>query len=279
MEHQTVNAYGNEYARGEFGYDWLFHHEFAHEWFGNLMSVSSNSDMWLHEGTGAYMQPVYAQEMIGDAAMNAAMYRSYLGIRNCAALAPREELSENVVYDNDKAGPGGDIYAKGAWVLHSMRYLMGDEPFWRAVRTLLYSTPEPNTLKPPYAPVFRTSDDFLRFASAEAGADLTWFFDVYVRQPGLPELVRETDGADVVLRWKTPGNLAFPMPIPVRIDGVMTRVEAPGGVARIAGGTRRKIEIDPMLSVLRVLPSLKTCEERKEMEKAAAEKAKKSKKG
>ena len=277
MEHQTVNAYGNEYARGILGFDELFQHEFAHEWFGNLLSVSSNSDMWLHEGTGAYMQPVYAQEVIGDAAMISSMYNSYLGIRNCAALAPREEMSENVVYDNDKAGPGSDIYVKGAWVLHSMRYLMGEEPFWRAVRTLLYSTPEPHTLKPPYQPVFRTSDDFLRIASDEANTDLTWFFDVYVRQPGLPELIRETDGADLVLRWKTPGDLPFPMPIPVRIDGVSARLEAPGGVARIAGGAQRRIEIDPMLSVLRVLPSLKTCEERKTAEKAAQERAKKKK--
>jgi len=288
MEHQTVNAYGNEYVRGDHGFDGLFHHELAHEWFGNLMSVSSNSDMWLHEGTGAYMQPVYAREVIGEAAMTAAMYQSYLGIRNCAAVAPREELPENVVYDNDKGGPGSDIYTKGAWVLHSLRYLMGDEPFWRSVRTLIYDTPEPLKLTPPYKPIYRTSDDFLRIASAEAGRDLTWFFDVYVRQPVAPELIRETDGADVVLRWKTPEGLAFPMPIPVRIDGQMRRIEAPGGVARIKGAARRTVEVDPLMSVLKRLPSMKTCEEFKERDaaikkaaderKAAEEKNKKTKK-
>ncbi len=35
MEHQTINAYGNEYRKDAFGYDWLLHHEFSHEWFGN----------------------------------------------------------------------------------------------------------------------------------------------------------------------------------------------------------------------------------------------------
>ena len=34
MEHQTVNAYGNEYIKSPHGYDWLLHHEFSHEWFG-----------------------------------------------------------------------------------------------------------------------------------------------------------------------------------------------------------------------------------------------------
>ena len=35
MEHQTINAYGNGYAKAPEGFDWLFQHEFAHEWFGN----------------------------------------------------------------------------------------------------------------------------------------------------------------------------------------------------------------------------------------------------
>src|SRR3546814_5143633 len=34
MEHQTINAYGNEYAKAPEGFDWLFQHEFGHEWFG-----------------------------------------------------------------------------------------------------------------------------------------------------------------------------------------------------------------------------------------------------
>ena len=44
-EHQTINAYGYEFKRGPYGFDWLFHHELAHEWFGNVMTHETVSDM------------------------------------------------------------------------------------------------------------------------------------------------------------------------------------------------------------------------------------------
>jgi aminopeptidase N len=59
MEHQTINAYGNEYKKDVYGFDWLLQHEFAHEWFGNQLTNLDNDDMWLHEGFGTYMQPLY----------------------------------------------------------------------------------------------------------------------------------------------------------------------------------------------------------------------------
>lgn len=88
MEHQTINAYGNQFRRGEYGFDWLFHHELAHEWFGNLMTHETVSDMWLHEGFGAFMQPEYTREVLGDAAFYSSMYRSYRGIDACNPIAP-----------------------------------------------------------------------------------------------------------------------------------------------------------------------------------------------
>ena len=66
MEHQTINAYGNEYKKSEYGYDWLLQHEFAHEWFGNQLTNKNWDDMWLHEGFGTYMQPLYMQWLRGD---------------------------------------------------------------------------------------------------------------------------------------------------------------------------------------------------------------------
>ena len=50
MEHQTINAYGNGYKIAPEGYDWLFNHEFSHEWFGNQLTNADWNDMWLHEG-------------------------------------------------------------------------------------------------------------------------------------------------------------------------------------------------------------------------------------
>ena len=61
MEHQTINAYGNDYKPAPEGFDWLLQHEFSHEWFGNQLTNADWDDMWLHEGFGSYMQPLYAQ--------------------------------------------------------------------------------------------------------------------------------------------------------------------------------------------------------------------------
>lgn len=260
MEHQTINAYGNEFKRDKYGFDWLLHHEFSHEWFGNLVSSSNYADLWLHEGTGAYMQTVYTQEVMGDAAAHHRMYNTYLGIDACEPVAPLGEFSDDQMYE-EGVGPGRNIYAKGAWALHSLRYLLGDEKFWDSIQLLLYDTTEPETLQPPIEARHRTTDDFARIASDVAGSDLSWFFEVYVRGAELPVLNSEQDGPDVVLRWVTAGDLRFDMPVPVRIDGQLERVEFANNSTRLADTQLADIMIDPDMQILRQLPSLPTCEE------------------
>jgi aminopeptidase N len=260
MEHQTINAYGNEFKRDRYGFDWLLHHEFSHEWFGNLLSSSNYADLWLHEGTGAYMQAVYTEEVMGDAAAHHRMYETYLRIDACQPVAPLGEFSDDQMYEEGK-GPGGNIYAKGAWALHSLRYLLGEEKFWDAIRLLLYDTTEPETLQPPIPARYRTTDDFAGIASDVWESELTWFFEVYVRDAELPVLTSEQDGPDVVLRWATAEERRFDMPVPVRIDGRMERVEFTGNKARLADTRLADILIDPGMRILRQLSSLPTCEQ------------------
>ncbi len=266
MEHQTINAYGNEFRRGDYGYDWLFHHELAHEWFGNVMTHATVSDMWLHEGFGAFMQPEYAREVLGDAAFHSAMYRTYQGIRACNPIAPREEFSADQLYfdDPEGKGPAGDIYSKGTWLLHSLRFVIGEDAFWRAVRRLVYDTAEPWTLAPPIEARLRTTDDFVRIASEEAGTDLGWFFEVYARRGPLPVLEMTQTGEGLLLEWQNIDGLTFPMPVPIRIDGEMRRVEFDGNQALLPGIGTSGVQVDPYMQVLRKLSIVPTCKERRE---------------
>jgi hypothetical protein len=60
---------------------------------------------------------------------------------------------------------------------------------------------------------------------------LDWFFEIYLRQPALPKLVTQPAGNKLELRWETPNNLPFPMPVEVEINGKIQRVEMKDGKA------------------------------------------------
>ena len=136
----------------------------------------------------------------------------------------------------------------------------------RAVRRLVFDTANPETLTAPIEPRFRSTDDYLRIASEEAGADLSWFFEVYARRGPLPVLDVTQMNGGLLLEWQNTGDVVFPMPIPVRINGDLQRVEFDGNRALLAGVRQADVQIDPFLEVLRKLPSVPTCEERREEE-------------
>ncbi|NNE65526.1 MAG: hypothetical protein HKN33_03085, partial [Pyrinomonadaceae bacterium] len=58
----------------------------------------------------------------------------------------------------------------------------------------------------------------------ESGMDLDWFFEVYFRQPKLPELEIDFVSRRPKMKWKTPGKLSFPMPVEVEINGTKKRI-------------------------------------------------------
>ena len=254
MEHQTIIAYGAGFDPGsmtggrDWGFDALHHHELAHEWWGNLVTNADWKDMWLHEGFGTYMQALYAERLGGEELYSEYMDSMRRGIRNRAPVAPRESRTAGEIYFNS----GGDIYSKGAWVLHTLRGLIGDDPFFAALRRMAYPDSARRHAIDGEQVRFATTDDFLRIAEEESGRELDWFFEVYLRQPALPELVatRESKAAaraDVVhISWNVPGGLPFPMPVEIDVDGEVRRVEVPvGGATEIEVPAGAEVTLDP----------------------------------
>ena len=226
MEHSTAIAYGNRYRFAPDGFDWLLLHEFGHEWWANLVSNADWRDMWIHEGFQSFMDTFYLEQTRGKEAYINAMRGRRRAIRNTAPVAPRAETSSEAY--------GGDIYDKGALVLHSLRYLIGDEAFLRSIRRMAYPTPESEKWDDGRALRLVTTDDFVNIASRESGQDLRWFFEVYVRQAALPQLKTEAANGVLKLEWETPGNLPFPMPVDVVVDGRTVRVPMPGGKGTVS---------------------------------------------
>ncbi len=253
MEHSTAIAYGNNFQYNEDGYDWLMLHELGHEWWANLVTASDWRDFWIHEGFQSYMDTLYLEEIKGKEAYLDAMRRQAVETRNLQPVAPRES---KIAYEVYLAGPDylksdGDIYTKGAVVLHTLRYLLGDDAFFRSLRRMAYPTKEMESWTDGRQTRLVNTDDFLTIAEQESKMDLDWFFEIYLRQPKLPKLVSSVTGSTLNLRWETPNNMPFPMPVDVEIDGKTQRVEMKGGKgsARFTGTAPT---IDPDGWVLRV---------------------------
>ncbi|MQA91616.1 MAG: M1 family peptidase [Gemmatimonas sp.] len=253
MEHQTVIAYGADFDRGamtggrDWGFDALHHHELAHEWWGNLVTNADWKDMWLHEGFGTYMQSLYAERLGGEELYLGHLLNERQLIGNQSPVAPRESRTSGQIYFDS----GGDIYSKGAWILHTLRWLIGGEAMLEALRRMAYPTSEQERITTGEQTRFATTDDFLDLVERIAGQDLDWFFEVYLRQPALPSLSTVRTGNTLRLEWETPQGLPFHMPVEVEIDGERRRVEMHDGRAELAVPVTAVVTIDPKYRVLR----------------------------
>ncbi len=85
---------------------------------------------------------------------------------------------------------------------------------------------------------------------------LDWFFEMYLRQPKLPKLIvsiltleTATNPNVTTLKWETPNNMPFNMPIDVVVNGKTQRVEMKDGQASISGAVTA---VDPDGWVLKV---------------------------
>jgi len=272
MEHQTINAYGNGYKKAPEGFDWLFQHEFAHEWFGNQLTAADWDDFWLHEGYGSYMQPLYGLWREGGARYAAMLATLRNGIRNKAPIVSGHIRTEEQVYDADKGGPGNDIYNKGAWMLHTLRGLIGDKAFFDITTRAVYGRADPKPGN--FVPRFGSTAEFRRIVNQVTGKDYGWFFDIYLGEAALPELVETRRGDTLALQWRTPGDKPFPMPVEVQIGfgGPVQTVAMTGGEATIAVPADAHVVVDPMARILRRSTAIEAVQAQAAAASAAQEK-------
>ena len=252
MEHQTINAYGNDYAKAATGYDWLLQHELSHEWFGNQMTNADWDDMWLHESFGSYMQPLYLEYLRGEQAFQGALFDMRKGLVNKAPVVSGKTQRIEDIYQGERGGPGSDIYGKGALILHTLRGLVGDPAFFSATRQLVYGTdaPKPGNFKPRYG----STREFIATVNKVSGQDLGWFFDAYLYHAALPELVETREGDLLRLQWKLKDGGAFPMPLEVRVDDRIVTLPMTGGKGELRLPAHALVTIDPRARVLRDEP-------------------------
>ncbi|MFC7652354.1 M1 family aminopeptidase [Pseudoduganella danionis] len=254
MEHQTINAYGNGYVKSPLGYDWLLHHELSHEWFGNQMTNADWDDMWLHEGFGSYMQPLYLQQLRGEREFQSELFNHRKSLLNKAPIVSGKSQRIEDVYNDSRGGPGNDIYTKGSLILHTLRNLIGDDAFFAATRRMVYGTDQP--LPGKFVPRYGSTKEFIALCNEISGQDLGWFFDAYLYHAALPELLEQRQGDQLTLTWKLKDGGSFPMPIEVRVNERIERLSMSNGQGTLQLPPHARVTIDPASRVLRHAPHI-----------------------
>ncbi len=146
-------------------------HELAHMWFGDLVTMRDWTHLWLNEGFATYCENLWTEHDRGEDDFQYDMIQSSLAVRgNDRALGRRPIVSHDSYPAN--------LYARGAWVLHMLRGLLGEEPFWAGIHRYLTQ----------YRFANAETDEF-RFAMEDAtGQNLDWFFRQWVYGAGFPVL-------------------------------------------------------------------------------------------
>ena len=166
MEHQTLTSYGSMLIRGDHYYDWLYVHELAHMWFGDLVTCKDWTHIWLNEGFASYSEALWFEHLQG-----AAKLKSYMESQDRPA-----SWSGPILRDPDVSNPGyyfnNVVYDKAAWVLHMLRRVMGDAAFFGALRDYCDD--------PRYRYSVAETADFRAVCEARHGSSLGWFFNQWL---------------------------------------------------------------------------------------------------
>ena len=166
MEHQTLTS------QGAFTSENRNVHELAHQWWGDNITCRTWHDIWLNEGFARFSEALFKEKRPGGS------YASYLAHLN----ANRPSTSgTGTVYRYDISSTSAIFstaysYNKGAWCVHMLRHVMGDEAFFDAL----------TAYRNQYNGTAATTDEFRAVCESTWGGDLGWFFNQWVYNAGAP---------------------------------------------------------------------------------------------
>ncbi|MFA9452912.1 MAG: sulfatase-like hydrolase/transferase [Candidatus Aminicenantaceae bacterium] len=214
------NVIYDEKADKDFSWETIIAHEAAHQWWGDLITLRTWSETWLNESFATYSDYLYTRFDKGEdegALAHLEKKNSYLREAHTRYIRP-------IVF-NRYEHPGQNFdrhtYPKGACVLHMLRFILGDKPFFRTLKHFLH--------KHEFQPV--ETRDFMTAVKEATGQNLDWFFEQYIYSPGHPVF-------DIGYRWDEKQKKLlltvkqvqdFSLGIPVYKIPVIIGITTPGG--------------------------------------------------
>ncbi len=200
MEHQSAIAYGNGFQNGYLGrdlsnsgwglkWDFIVLHETAHEWFGNSITGRDRADTWIHEAFGTYAEVLYIESEFGKQAAADYVIGRRSTIQNDEPVIPPYGVN---------AEGSGDMYTKGANLIHMYRQILNDDIQFRNMLLDMNLT---------YYHKLVDTESILNDMKRLVKTDLTPMFDQYLRTTDIPTLTYsyQKKGKSILLtyRWTT----------------------------------------------------------------------------
>jgi aminopeptidase N len=167
-EHQTIPSLGFNFMTGKHSADRVLAHELAHQWFGNSLTVKNWQQIWLNESFCNYAYALWMEYSTGKQGYQDAMNKYDRPDFSGPVL-----LSDSTNVDTMFTPT---TFCKGAWVLHMLRNVMGDDAFFKALTE--------------YASIYRYKNvetaDFQAVCERDYKQSLKWFFDEWLLGVGRP---------------------------------------------------------------------------------------------
>jgi aminopeptidase N len=209
MEHQSAVAYGNQFKKGYLGrdlsgtghglkWDFITIHETGHEWFANNITTKDIADMWVHEGFTTYSEVLFTEFTQGKKAGNEYAIGLRRGIGNRSPIIGP--------YNVNKEGDG-DMYPKGANLIHTIRQLIDDDEKFRQIL---------RGLNKEFYHQTTTSAQVENYIAKQSGLKLDKVFDQYLRYSKIPVLEYHIKNGVLNYRWLTDVK-GFDMPVKVTL--------------------------------------------------------------
>ncbi|KJF44013.1 M1 family metallopeptidase [Draconibacterium sediminis] len=211
MEHQSSVTYGNGYRNGfgnrdisysgwGFKFDFIIIHESGHEWFANNITNWDEADMWIHESFTNYSENLFVEYHWGKKAGSEYIRGSRIGILNDRPIIG--------VYGVNYPG-SGDMYPKGANMLHTLRQVVNDDEKWRSILRGLNEEFYHQTVK---------AEQIEGYLMQHTGLELQGFFNQYLRDTRIPTFEYAMIDGELQYRWTNCVD-NFKLPLKVYING------------------------------------------------------------
>lgn len=249
MEHQSSVTYGNGYQYGYRGtdlsgtgwglkWDYIITHETGHEWFANNITYKDMADMWIHESFTCYSEGLYTEYFFGKEAGAEYIRGQRAGISNTRPLIGDYEVNSE---------EHGNVYSKGANILHTLRQAINNDDKWRGILRGLNETFFHQTV---------TTQQIEEYISEQAGRNFQYVFDQYLRNPSLPVFEYVIRDGQIGYRWSGVVG-GFDLPIKVYLDGKEQWLEPKNDWQFLDAKDAKSIKVDPnfYVSVLNVMGS------------------------